>query len=92
MAITNVGKNKVYASIKDLPENQSIIDGDRIIVDTDEGTCLVDYSNFKIDLDHTTFGEQFAQMVEYTASVTAFINQIEEEFSNVKEETANLQT
>jgi hypothetical protein len=48
MAITNVGKNRVYASIKDLPENQKIVDGDRIIIDTEEGTCLVDYSNLKI--------------------------------------------
>ena len=92
MAITNVGKNRVYASIKDLPENQSLIDGDRIIVDTSEGTCLVDYANFKIDLAHTTFGEQFAQMVEYSSAVTSFINQIEDEFTTVKEETANLQT
>ena len=73
MAITNVGKNRVYASIKDLPENQKIVDGDRIIIDTEEGTCLVDYSNFKIDLSHTTFGEEFSQMFSYTSTVTAFI-------------------
>lgn len=90
MAVTNVGKNRVYASIKDLPENQSIVDGDRIIVDTEQGTCLVDYANFKIDLDHTTFGQQFSDMVEYTSSVTAFISQIEEEFSAVQAETATL--
>jgi len=76
MAITNVGKNRVYASIKDLPENQSIVDGDRIIIDTEEGTCLVDYSNIKIDLDHTTFGTQFSEMVNFTSTVNAFVTQM----------------
>lgn len=90
MAITNVGKNRVYASIKDLPENQKLVDGDRIIIDTEEGTCLVDYSNIKIDLNHTTFGDQFSEMVNYTGTVTAFITQMESEFSSVQEETANL--
>ena len=90
MAITNVGKNRVYASIKDLPENQSIVDGDRIIIDTEEGTCLVDYSNFKIDLEHTTFGEQFSEMVNYTGAVTSFMTQMETEFSTIQEETSNI--
>ena len=90
MAITNVGKNRVYASIKDLPENQSIVDGDRIIIDTEEGTCLVDYANMKIDLGHTTFGEQFVEMVNFTSSVTSFITQIEDEFQTIQEETASL--
>lgn len=76
MAITNVGKNRVYASIKDLPENQSIVDGDRIIIDTEEGTCLIDYANLKIDLAHTTFGNQFSEMVNYTSVVNAFVTQM----------------
>ncbi len=92
MAVTNVGNKRVYASIKDLPENQKIVDGDRIIVDTEEGTCLIDYSNFKIDLDHTTFGDQFSDMVSYTSTVTAFITQMEDEFTTIKEETASIRT
>lgn len=78
MAITNVGKNRVYASIKDLPENQSIVDGDKIIVDTDSGTCLIDYSNFKIDLSHTTFEQQFYDLSDLASSSSAFIEQVEE--------------
>ena len=92
MAITNVGKNRVYASIKDLPENQKIVDGDRIIIDTDEGTALIDYSNLKIDLDHTTFGQQFSDMVSYTSTVTAFVTQMETDFTTLQDETASLKT
>ena len=92
MAITNVGKNRVYASIKDLPENQKIVDGDRIIIDTEEGTCLVDYSNLKIDLDQTTFGQQFNDMVSYTSTVTSFVQQMGEDFQSLQDETATLRT
>ena len=90
MAVTNVGKNRVYASIKDLPENQKLVDGDRIIIDTEEGTCLVDYGDLKIDLNHTTFGEQFSEMVNFTGTVQAFITQMNDEFTTVQEETATL--
>jgi hypothetical protein len=58
MSYTSVGRNKVYASIEDLPENQKLVDGDRILIQTEDGTALIDYSNIKIDLEHTTFGTQ----------------------------------
>mgnify|MGYP003306090885 CR=1 FL=1 len=56
MSYTSVGKNKVYASINDLPENQKLVNGDRIIIQTEDGTALVDYENIKLDLNHVTFG------------------------------------
>jgi hypothetical protein len=58
MSYTSVGRKKVYASIEDLPENQKLVDGDRILIQTEDGTALVDYSNVKIDLNHCTFGTQ----------------------------------
>lgn len=56
MSYTSIGKNKVYASINDLPENQKLVNGDRIIIQTEDGTALVDYENIKLDLNHVTFG------------------------------------
>lgn len=90
MAVTNVGKNRVYASIKDLPENQSILDGDKIIVDTDTGTCLIDYSNFKIDLEHTTFGQQFYDVVDLATSSANFIEQVQEQFLTIQQDTQDI--
>lgn len=55
MSYTSVGRNKVYASIEDLPENQKLVNGDRIIIQSSDGTALVDYENIRIDLEHTTF-------------------------------------
>ena len=56
MSYTNIGKKKVYASINDLPENQKLVNGDRIIIQTEDGTALVDYENIKLDLNHVPFG------------------------------------
>ena len=87
MAITTVGKNRVYASINDLPQNQTLVDGDRILIQTDDGTALVDYQNIKIELAHTTFETQFSNMVNFTAQVTSFMEQMEEQFSTIQEDT-----
>ena len=86
--------SKVYTSINDLPENAAIVDGDRFIVQSSDGeTALLDYSAMKINLDHTTFGTQFTEMVQFTSTVQQWVNQlttefntIEEEFSEIKEE------
>jgi hypothetical protein len=90
MSYTAVGKNKVYASIEDLPENQKLVNGDRILIQTDDGTALVDYENIKIDLNHVTFGTQISQLVEFTATVEQFVQQIQTDFDAIQEETANM--
>ena len=69
MSYTAVGRNKVYASIEDLPENQKLVDGDRILIQTDDGTALIDYANVKIDLNHTTFSTQITNLIEFTSTV-----------------------
>lgn len=69
MSYTSVGRNKVYTSIEDLPQNQKIVNGDRILIQTDEGTALVDYEDIKIDLGHTTFGTQITSLIEFTSTV-----------------------
>ena len=90
MAVTSVGKNKTYASIEDLPENQTLVDGDRILVQTDDGTALVDFANIKIDLAHTTFETQVTSMVEFASTATSFIEQIETDFAAIQDETNSI--
>lgn len=90
MSYTSVGRNKVYASIEDLPENQKLVDGDRILIQTNDGTALVDYANIKIDLNHCTFGTQISQLIEFTTSVEQYIDEINTEFETLKEETTNV--
>lgn len=76
MSIKVVSSSKVYASIEDLPENMGIFDGDRFIIQTDEGTALFDYQNLKIDLDHTTFGEIVSDMQEFQSLASNFITEM----------------
>lgn len=90
MSYTSVGRNKVYASIEDLPQNQKIVNGDRILIQTDEGTALVDYEDIKIDLGHTTFGTQITSLIEFTSTVQAFVDTMQSEFLAIKDETVTM--
>lgn len=86
MSITNVGNNRVYASIQDIPQTSSLINGDRIIIQTDDGTKLVDYENIKIDLNHTTFGSQFSEMVSYVTLSTTTLTELLEKTEAIDDE------
>jgi hypothetical protein len=55
MACTD-GKN-TYLNIKELPEISDIISGDFLIVETPNATSILDFANFLITLDNTTFGD-----------------------------------
>lgn len=55
MACTD-GKN-TYLNIKELPEISDIIGGDFLIVETINATSILDFANFIITLDNTTFGD-----------------------------------
>lgn len=82
---------KVYTSINDLPENTAIGDGDRFIVQSSDGeTALLDYSQIKINLDHTTFGSQFSEMIEFTSNVQQWVSQMTNEFNIMEDEFADI--
>lgn len=53
-------KSLIY-NIKELPETFSVADGDLLLIETDEGTNILDYANFVIGLDNTTFGTTITQ-------------------------------
>ena len=55
MACTD-GKN-TYLNIKELPEISDVISGDFLIVETPNATSILDFANFVITLDNTTFGD-----------------------------------
>ena len=85
MAYDQIGNN-VYSNIDDLPENQSITDGDKFIVQTDDGTVLVDFYNLKIDLEHTEFQNTFQEMIEFTGTATNLITELNNDITTLKDE------
>lgn len=83
MSYTAIGRKKVYASIEDLPENQKLVNGDRLILQTEDGTALVDYENVKIDLQHTTFGDQIRDLVSLSSAIDSYIEQLHGEYKDI---------
>ena len=67
-------KDLIY-NIKELPETFSIASGDLLLVETDEGTNIMDYDNLIIGMENTTFGTTITQhstdIVSLSADVTS---------------------
>lgn len=84
MAFTSYG-NRVYASIKDLPQYTSINNGDKIIVwnESREGAATIDYSDFIIDLEHTSFGTTINELLTFTTTVESFISTVAVDIENL---------
>jgi len=67
-------KDLIY-NVKELPETFSIASGDLLLVETDEGTNIMDYDNLIIGIENTTFGTTIinnsTDILELSASVTS---------------------
>ena len=68
-------KNLIY-NIKELPETFSIGIGDMLVIETDEGTNIMDYNNFVIGLDNTTFGTTITQNVTDIATLSSDVESL----------------
>ena len=92
MAFTSYG-NRVYASIKDLPQYTSINNGDKIIVwnESREGAATIDYSDFIIDLEHTSFGTTINELLSFTTTVESFISTVAVDVENLDNKIASVE-
>lgn len=68
-------KDLIY-NIKELPETFSVGIGDLLIIETDEGTNIMDFNNFVIGLDNTTFGTTITQHSTDIASLSSEIDSL----------------
>jgi len=48
-------KDLIY-NVKELPETFAVAAGDLLLIESDDGTNIMDFANFIIGLDNTTFG------------------------------------
>lgn len=85
MAYSSYGK-KIYASIKDLPQYTSIGNGDKVIVwnEARDGAAVVDYADFVIDLDHTTFKSTINQVITLASDIQSFAHTVNEEIEGLQ--------
>ena len=79
MACTD-GKN-TYLNIKELPEINDVINGDFMIIETSTGTSIIDYQNFLITLDNTTFGDQVVQNSTDILTLSSSFNTLSSELT-----------
>lgn len=84
MALTKKG-NKVVAKLTDLNQEATLNDGDRIVFwcNSSGEASTIDYSNVKIDLDHTTFGETFNQVVNFATTASAWVSTMSDSFNEL---------
>ena len=85
MAYSSYGK-KVYASIKDLPQYTSIENGDKIVIwnETRDGAAVVDFADFLIDLEHTTFKSTIGEVITLASDIQAFTLSVQEEIEGLQ--------
>lgn len=58
-------------NIKDYPQINTIQEGDFLIVETPEGTAIIDYGDVKINLDQTTFQPVISGLVATTTQLSS---------------------
>jgi hypothetical protein len=77
MSYTKIGRNKVYASIEDLPENLKLVNGDRLLIQTDNGTALVDWENVRISKENITFKNELESLNDFVDAARISLNEVE---------------
>ena len=79
-------KDLIY-NIKELPETFSVGSGDLFIIETDEGTNIMNYDNFVIGLDNTTFG---TTITDHSADISILYTDVDELSAKVERDIATL--
>lgn len=78
-------KNLIY-NIKELPETFSVAGGDLLLIETEEGTNILDYDNFVIGLENTTFGTTITQHSTDIAALSSDFNSLSSQVDNITAE------
>src|SRR5210317_1879902 len=79
-------KDLIY-NVKELPETFSVTVGDLLLIETDEGTNIMDFANFVIGLDNTTFGTTITQ---HSTDIAALSSDFDSLSSQVDTDMAEL--
>ena len=79
-------KDLIY-NVKELPETFAVAAGDLLLIETDDGTNIMDFANFVIGLDNTTFGTTITQ---HSTDIAALSSDVDALSSKVDEDIATL--
>lgn len=84
--MASTSANSLYVNIKELPVINDINNGDFLIVETPDGTNIIDYQDFFITLQNTTFESTITNLQTDTQTISGdlatLINTLEDVTSN----------
>ena len=75
--------NSLYVNIKELPSINDINNGDFLIVETPDGTSIIDYQDFFITLQNTTFEPTINNLQTDTQTLSSDLIDLESKLSPV---------
>ena len=79
-------KDLIY-NVKELPETFAVAAGDLLLIETDDGTNIMDFANFVIGLDNTTFGTTITQhstdIDTLSSDVTTLSSKVDEDIATL---------
>lgn len=84
MALVKQG-SKVVAKLTDLTQESTLNDGDRIVFwcNSASEAATIDYANIKIDLEHTTFGDTFNNVVDFATTASSWVSTMTDSFNEL---------
>jgi len=81
--MASTSTNSLYVNIKELPSINDINNGDFLIVETPDGTSIIDYQDFFITLQNTTFESTIDNLQTDTQTISADLVDLENRISPV---------
>ena len=74
--------NAIAINIKDLPQLNTVQSGDFLIIEAPDGTGIIDFKDFVIDLDQTSFQDTIVSLVNTTVALSAGFNTLSADVYN----------
>lgn len=81
--MASTSTNSLYVNIKELPSINDINNGDFLIVETPDGTSIIDYQDFFITLQNTTFESTIDNLQTDTQTLSSDLVDLENKLSPV---------
>ena len=80
-------KDLIY-NVKELPETFAVSSGDLLLIETDEGTNIMDFDNFVIGLDNTTFGTTITEHSTAINTLSADVSTLKDDVTTITSSVA----
>ncbi len=69
-----INRDNVIYNVRELPEVFSVAAGDLLLIETENGTNILDFENFVIGVDNTTFGSTLSSNTTDIATLSSSFN------------------